>query len=286
MPPSPEDLAEVERMLRRQRQQIDRLELAQRRRLYRILQTARKDLRDRLDTVAADTFSAQHYRVALARVQEGIGALQQDMAGRLAEASADAYVLANRHLAEQIALFARTFEGTVRATSWQPVLAVDDAVLLSRHKASAQTYGAGLIGRIQQELAAGLAQELPWADLERRIAGLNGMLGQDYAGMNSAHTHRQSRAERIVRTEMAYAYNRAHHEDLLRANEADPGYQKTLVSTFDTRTAADSLPPTHGQVRELKELFRDNAGREYPHPPARPNDREVEVPTRPEWREA
>ncbi|GMV40654.1 MAG: hypothetical protein AMXMBFR64_23700 [Myxococcales bacterium] len=36
-------------------------------------------------------------------------------------------------------------------------------------------------------------------------------------------------------------------------------------------------------MRELDEDFRDGAGREYPHPLGRPNDREVEIPWRGEW---
>ncbi|GMV40656.1 MAG: hypothetical protein AMXMBFR64_23720 [Myxococcales bacterium] len=51
---------EVRAMLERQRAQLDRLGLAQRRRLYRILEARRQELLDQLASVQADTFTAQH----------------------------------------------------------------------------------------------------------------------------------------------------------------------------------------------------------------------------------
>lgn len=285
MPPSPDALQAVTRILERQAGQIARMDLAARKRLYPILVESRRRLLDQLVSLPIDKFGAQHYRVALARIQTGIAELERDFADGLRISAEPAFALPDTHLRQQTATFSAQFEGTVRPTSWEPALAVNDDVLLLRYPVSVRTYGTGLIQRIQGELALGIATETPWANLVRNIAGQYGILAQDYYGMNSAESHRQSRAERIVRTELSWAYNRAHHANLEAANQADPGYQKTLWSTFDDRTGNDSKF-VHKQVRELDELFRDNKGREYAHPPNRPNDREVEIPTREEWRDA
>lgn len=273
----------IRRMLEVQHAQIARMDLAARRRLHARLEAARGELRDRLDRMGGDTFTVQTWRVALLQVDTALRLLEQSFAEGLTEGAVDAYALADEHLVEQVRTASERFEGTVRPTNWTPAVAVDDEVLLDRFQVSARTYTEGLRQRIRGTLAQGLLEGASWADLTKRIAGADGLLAQDYRGMDSAATHRQSRAERVVRTEMAYAYNRAHHEDLRRADADDPGYQKTLDATLDTRTGDDSVF-VDGQVRELDEPFRDNEGRVYMHPPNRPNDREVELPTRPEWR--
>ncbi|GMV40655.1 MAG: hypothetical protein AMXMBFR64_23710 [Myxococcales bacterium] len=186
--------------------------------------------------------------MARARVNEALGELAEDMREGLDEGAAEAYILANKHLTEQVKTFSRQFEGTVRPTSWEALLALDDEVLLDKHAASASAYATDLRRRVQQRLMDGLVREEPWSQTVRDLASRHGLLAQDYFGMNSTDSHRQSRAERIVRTELAHAYNRAHHEDLARADAEDPGYQKTLVATFDDRTGFDSYA-AHEQVR-------------------------------------
>lgn len=92
-------------------------------------------------------------------------------------------------------------------------------------------------------------------------------------------------AMRIVRTETAYAQNAAGFEALHAARDHDfPDMQKKILAMMDNRTAPDSIA-VHGQIRDLDATFRDGAGREYLHPPARPNDREVVIPWRPGWDE-
>ena len=86
-------------------------------------------------------------------------------------------------------------------------------------------------------------------------------------------------AERLVRTELAAAYNGSLHNTLVAARDTGvaAGLQKTAIVVRDARTAPDSFP-LEGQVRDLEDLFVDGAGRRYLHPPGRPNDREKEIP--------
>ncbi len=91
-------------------------------------------------------------------------------------------------------------------------------------------------------------------------------------------------AERIVRTEIAYAYNGTRYQSLLAMRAEGMEVKKKIVAVFDTRTAPDSIA-VHGQVRELEDMFLDGAGRVYLHPPARPNDRETILPWFDDWAE-
>lgn len=92
-------------------------------------------------------------------------------------------------------------------------------------------------------------------------------------------------AARIIRTETAYAQNGAAHEAIVASRDEDfPDMQKKILAVMDNRTFPDSIA-VHGQIRDVDKTFRDGAGREYLHPPARPNDREVVIPWRPHWDE-
>lgn len=167
------------------------------------------------------------------------------------------------------------------------------ASLLQQHQSSVDRYGAAMIGDFERQLRLGVLQGLSNHHVISRLVSA-GELG----GVNSASLHESEPAffprptgylknrywaERIVRTEKAYAYNAAGLSSINTMRMTDfPDMQKKILAHFDTRTAADSVG-VHGQVRPVHGLFRDGAGREYLHPPARPNDRETVVPWRPHW---
>jgi hypothetical protein len=88
-------------------------------------------------------------------------------------------------------------------------------------------------------------------------------------------------ADRIVRTELAGAHNRAQWESVREADDQLGDMVKILSATFDERTAADSYA-VHGQIRRPEEAFETWQGL-FQHPPARPNDREVVTPHRISW---
>jgi len=91
-------------------------------------------------------------------------------------------------------------------------------------------------------------------------------------------------AERIVRTELAYAFNGVKLEQMRTMRAEGLEVKKKIVAHFDSRTAPDSVA-VHGQVRELEQSFLDGAGRSYLQPPGRPNDRETIIPWFGDWEE-
>lgn len=91
-------------------------------------------------------------------------------------------------------------------------------------------------------------------------------------------------AERIIRTETAYAFNGAKLEQLRQMRADGLDVKKKICAHFDKRTAADSVF-VHGQIRELDDSFLDGKGRVYLFPPGRPNDRETILPWFSDWDE-
>jgi hypothetical protein len=275
--------AEVRDVLRRQRAQLDGLTEDAQRKIAALLEDTQRDLERELrryQDSAPDSFTAQDYRVAMARVRTIAQGLEDRLAvreagpggkGLLVDFGERARGLGLDHLEEQITRFSAVFEGTTRPVNLRAVARTLDEVLLERFETSVRSYGFDGVKAIQRELAqAQLAGRFPrqHADRVMEVTGFG--------------ERERWKADRIVRTELAHSYSAAHLEGLRAANEADPGYRKKLVATRDDRVGSDSIF-VDGQVRELDEPFEDNEGRVYQHPPNRPNDREVEVATRAEW---
>lgn len=151
--------------------------------------------------------------------------------------------------------------------------------LMMRHASSLDAYGRRMILRMEREIMTGLLLgEEQWRIVER-LTGIG--IGRNRAGMFEGEAWR---ARRIVRTEVAYAHNVVQLDAIVEARREFPDMAKKIVATFDRRTAADSVY-VHGQIRDVGELFTDGAGRQYEHPPGRPNDREVIIPWRKAWKE-
>lgn len=189
--------------------------------------------------------------------------------------------------------------GVLRPLALAEALALQRPLLM-RHATSVDRYGQHMIGVITRELQGGIARGASYYEMTERLTGLRGPRGNVSlrAAENPDGTvsrlvteripeglfvRHRGWAERIVRTEMAHASN-AGAMDEMRAEKATryPDLGKRLIETFDRRTADDSRA-AHGQVRELAGLFVDGKGRQYDHPPGRPNDRGVVIPWRERW---
>lgn len=169
--------------------------------------------------------------------------------------------------------------------------------LLRHHETSFNRYGEAMVRDIERTMAigmsAGLSQEEVIASVSSRIGNARRVVTRGRvetfpegetprAGL---FEQRDWWAERIVRTESAFAYNAAKFESLRAARAQDPSIRKKILAVLDSRTAPDSLA-VHGQIRRLDEPFVDGAGRVYMMPPARPNDRETVIAWKEGWTES
>lgn len=169
------------------------------------------------------------------------------------------------------------------------------ASLLRQHQTSVERYGQAMLREFEKRIQLGFAAGLTQTQMVEMLTGHGGPTGEvslraklenGQVVVTSSEDipeglFRRYRywAERIVRTETARAYNGANLEAYRQMRDDFPDLQKKILAHFDNRTALDSVY-VHGQVRPLDGLFRDGAGREYQHPPARPNDRETVIPWR------
>jgi hypothetical protein len=132
-------------------------------------------------------------------------------------------------------------------------------------------YGMNTVGLFEKNLQQGLLTRAPWETIKSNLVASSPFL----------RSKPMFWAERIVRTELMGAYNRAGWEANREADDQLGDMVKILSATFDDRTGSDSFA-VHGQIRLPDEAFESWFGL-YQHPPNRPNDREIVVPHRISW---
>lgn len=256
----------------------------------RILRTAERDLSERLRSAIAGpgdaSFTAAQLRSTLAQVRQTLADLAPGLADTILSVGADAADDAAQGTAEYLQALDKQFRGV----GSQP-LALKEASMLDAaregargsilHRLSGEPgapgrgilarYGASVVGHFETQLRVGLVAKRSWADVRASLIEKSPFLQQA-----PAHW-----AERIVRTEIMGAHNRAHWETIREADEQLGDMVKILCATFDDRTGSDSFA-VHGQIRKPEQAFESWFGL-YQHPPNRPNDREVVVPHRTSW---
>lgn len=238
-----------------------------------------------------DTFTAYQQRQLLAQVRQGQALISQRMASDLGDLSRKAQVESLRGLVDNFSRMEEAFTGAA------PVLPIEEASrfwgvvdkrrtsLLRQHRTSMTRYGASVVEGVEQQLALSLATGETVGDAIERVEEV-------------ADT-KWYQAERIVRTEQAWAYN-ATHADGVREIARDVGdlymrwteHVTDAGTPMDKRVGVDSIA-MHGQVALPGEEFTmpldaegvsdSLLGESWTHPPMRPNDRAVLTSWRPGW---
>ena len=265
-------------------------------RLKRVLKLAADELTHRLaaapvlrggDEAAAGSFTMVRRRVVLEQVNHVTRQLSHGMRSAILGTAGDAV----DQQAAVIAKYMRSAEQHFRGVGRSP-LQLDEAGILVAAKEGAggsllrriqgdpqhpgrpgvlQRYGSATVGHFEEVLAKSFVAKTPWEDVKQHLTERSPFL-------QGAPAHW---AERIVRTEVHGAQQRAAYESVQAADEQLGDMLKILAATFDERTGSDSYA-IHGQIRRPAEAFESWFGL-YQHPPNRPNDREVVVPHRMSW---
>jgi hypothetical protein len=237
--------------------------------LYR---ETRGELRDRLDSLPAGRFTAQHYRNALVQVQHSIFNLEQSLQVQL-KASADKTAhLSQQHLIRQATAFGRKFKGTITPTPLTLAAAMDEGrtLLLPQFESSVKRYGQKLIGDIQHRLAVSMAAHESTDEMRRRIfADYLEPLGSVKVGGRKVPVTAYW-AERLVRTEVGQAYNAMHVAQLSQQAYADPKLMKCWSATLEENTCG-VCRRMHGITIPVREPFKLPGGKRLMHPLAHPN---------------
>lgn len=275
-------------------------------RLRKVYDQAQGDLERKITKSikrSSSPFTVQQYRLMLAQLRQG----QIEIARHLGDASAAATIETQTAAIQSLVATVKRIDkqhGTVtdirmpieEIARFAGVTHPKRSSLLVQNRASMAVHGAKLIRSLEGELAQSLAAGETNGDAIDRVAKRGDM--------------EFWRAERIVRTEQAYAFNATQHAAVHEtAKSVGQLYERwtELVtdsgSPMDDRVGADSVA-MHGQVARPGESFvmppwaatihltnrygkskvgPDLLGGSWDHPPNRPNDRATLMPWRPEW---
>jgi hypothetical protein len=267
---------------------------------HELLEDAQEDLVQRIErrvrSQSGESFTLTQMRATLAQLQIVTRDLTEGMRDTILDVGEAATDHAVDHMIEYLADADRAFKGVgtqrlaiseaamlenaregVRASilrrlvsSGEPIEDADE----EEHPAKLgilQRYGVETVGHFEKTLQRGFLARKSWSEMKDDITTDSPFLQQAPAYW----------AERIVRTEVHAAYNKAGWESIRQADDDLGDMVKILSSTFDERTGADSYA-VHGQIRLPDEPFESWFGL-FMHPPDRPNDRGVVVPHRISW---
>lgn len=257
----------------------------------RLLRESQRKLDKRLRHVEGlsgagkESFTAAQLRTTLAQIRHALAEIQTGVKGVVLEDGKLSAEQAANHTLEYIQRADQSFTGIAQRLPIREASMLDHAIkgtessILRRlvgDKRSGpgilERYGENAIGQFEKRLQMRFLAKTPWADVRNELIA-------DSPFLQQAPAHW---AERIVRTEVMAAHNRAQWEGLRTVNkQVGGGMLKILVATFDSRTGADSYA-VHGQIRRPSQAFADWTHL-YQHPPNRPNDRETVVPHNMDW---
>lgn len=256
----------------------------------RMLRKAQRELNKRLRTVEGlqgagkDSFTAAQMRTTLAQISAAIREIQGTMRSTVVDEGKQTAERATEHTLQYIQRADQRFTGIASRLPIREAAVLDHAVnrtnssVLQRllgtkkRKGILERYSENTIRQFEERLQMRFLAKKPWADVRNELIADSPFLQEQ-----PAHW-----AERIVRTEVMAAHNRAQFEGMRAVNrEIGGGMLKILAATFDNRTGADSYAQ-HGQIRRVSEAFQD-WNHLYQSPPNRPNDRETMVPHNIDW---
>lgn len=264
------------------------------RKLKRLYTDAQQELERRLASQAGrsrTTFTIQQQRSFLAQIKQAQVELARQMAGQSAQLSAQTQRRTLQNLIRKIKAMERKFANAEvmipieEASRFEGILNANRTSLLKMHATSMARYGTNLIRTMEKSLAQSLVR--------------GDSVGDTIDAVMEAADLEWWQAERIVRTEQAWAYNATHAEAVKAQADETPDMMMRWTEYVsdatgrarDSRVGEDSLA-MHGQLAAPGGKFTmpPNAnvhsslkGKSWDHPPNRPNDRASLQPWRPHW---
>lgn len=244
----------------------------------------------------AAPFSIQQAQSLLAQARHGLIRTSIEMGTALGKQTAITSQASAKTLVASIKKLEKAASGSIvqlpieQASKFAGVVDKRKTSLLALNKRSMARYGAGVVGRVEQAISMSLLKGEAGYAAVKRVADT---MGEEWW-----------RAERIVRTETAWAYNATHMDAIGETTKSFPDMMMrwveyvsdiTLVK-LDTRVGDDSVA-MHGQLarpggffvmpnfhpKPTMKISPSLRGKSWQNPPNRPNDRAVLQPWRPGW---
>jgi hypothetical protein len=190
---------------------------------------ARRELREKLAKVTVDhpdqRFTAQHMRVMLAQIEDGLRELRKRLQLQLDAATDRARQKALADLLATIKVAEPDFTDTGNRIEHAALRKIADSRGLLLHRHSVERYGEMLIGEVQRQLSVGLVSGETYTQLRDRLTAVE----------DSPFAQMRGRAELIVRMEMNAAYNGSHQASIESAAEIldDPDDPDPMLKKAD-----------------------------------------------------
>lgn len=293
--------AEYRKVLAESRARLDRL--IDRRgagSVKKVYEDAHADLARKLSRTLSGSMTELQRRSMLAQIKSGEARIAKQMSGAMAEVSRDTQEDSLRSLVRDVRRLEKKFTGAEisipieEASRFRGVIDQRRSSLLRSHDSSMLRYGAGLVIKMESELAMSLMTGENTSEAIDRIVNVA--------------DNEWWQGERIVRTEVAWAYNATHADGVQAARSDLPDIMMrwsehvddATYEPLDARVAVDSIA-MHGQLALPNGKFTmppsapvaDSkghsivpvalVGKSWAFPPNRPNDRAVLAPWRPGW---
>jgi hypothetical protein len=257
-------------------QGVLKLEETEARKLLKRYREIRSDLRDRLDSTRADTFTAQQLRGVLAQVDGAISAMNRSLLEGMTPGAERAAMLGIEDLLSEIRTFDKMFTGAVTPINLNVALIAQDVnnLLVSKYQSSLDAYSEQIRSQLADALTNAAIEEISLSQVTQR-------LGQFFIG-------EEWKLTQIARTELHGVYNLG-KQKTMQETQAQflPDLQKTLIHPMDSRTGDDSkYAARKNLIVDIDEPFEytwNGKKRIYMVPPDRPNDRSIMVPYRETW---
>jgi len=243
----------------------------------------------------ASPFTIQKHKALLAQVHQGLAELGRNLGNAMGQETTQTQEISARALISDVKKLEKKHTGASiqlpieEASRFAGVIDKRKTSLLKLNKTSMAKYGASIVGKLEGVMAQTLVQ------------GESGFQAIDR--VTSAYDMEWWRAERIVRTEQAWAYNATQMDGIQDVSKTFKDMMMrwcelvsdvTLVP-YDKRVGDDSIA-MHGQLARPGTMFQMPAvapsglkisgsllGKSWTNPPNRPNDRAVLQPWRPGW---
>lgn len=259
-------------------QKVLGLEETEARRLEKVYSEARRRLQDRLLTVPANKFTAQHLRGLLLQIETALQVMADGMNESMISASDVIARAGTSHLVEELNAFDDHFMGAVTPINVNAAIIASDTnnLLINKYKSSVATYSEEVRNQLTSVLTQAAIGEIPYSEVVRRV-------GQFFIA-------EQWKIERLARTELHQVYNLAKMNSMRSlAKAAGTDLKKTLIHPMDSRTGKDSKYAAKlDLIVPIDQPFRykwQGKERVYMTPPDRPNDRSILVPYREKYGE-
>lgn len=268
---------------------VNRRGVMQLRKLY---DETRQDLERRLAVLRrkgeGQSFTAFHLRQVLLQTNDALKTFGSKMQDQLKGNSKLVGTLGQTQLLKEVKHLEKKYRGhtpvlqTEQAAVLAGVYSRQHPALLHRYAKSKAYYTVPVIKAVRMEMAKSILRGDTVDQAVDRVAATDGVFD-----------NQRWRAERIVRTEMAYSYGvvkQATMVELVKRDISD--MKKRLVATFDDRTGEDSkklngqtVPVSEPFVWEVENSKGVKTGKviRYMQPPNRPGDREIVIPWRDGW---